>query len=173
MFLSTAIFSKPVQKIFSNPREVLRDLPGVAIKPISYAPFVFQKTALTKVLFKLFEENLSDGDMDFLKGHWLALEVSDANLSMQFSCGPNREVLIRKQGLADASIRGNLKSFIFLAARKEDPDTLFFQRDLVIEGDTNIGLEVKNLMDSLDLEQLPPELTFGVRCAAEYMDVFC
>jgi predicted lipid carrier protein YhbT len=32
-----------------------------------------------------------------------------------------------------------------IAARKQDPDTLFFQRRLVIEGDTELGLYVKNL----------------------------
>ena len=173
MFLSKIAFAKSIHQAFSNPRDVLRELPGAALNPIAHAPFVFQKAALSKLLFKLFEENLAEGDMDFLKGYWLKLDVSDVNLSLQFSCGPKREVLVRKQGPADACIRGSLKSFIFLAARKEDPDTLFFQRDLVIEGDTNIGLEVKNLMDSLELEQLPPELRFGVRCGAEYMEAFC
>jgi predicted lipid carrier protein YhbT len=32
------------------------------------------------------------------------------------------------------------------AHQEEDPDTLFFQRRLVIEGDTELGLQVKNLM---------------------------
>jgi len=34
--------------------------------------------------------------------------------------------------------------------REEDPDTLFFNRKLVIEGDTELGLIVKNLLDSID-----------------------
>lgn len=42
-----------------------------------------------------------------------------------------------------------------MRAEKEDPDSLFFQRRLRIEGDTELGLEVKNLMDSLDLDELP------------------
>lgn len=42
-----------------------------------------------------------------------------------------------------------------MRVEKEDPDSLFFQRRLRIEGDTELGLEVKNLMDSLDLDELP------------------
>jgi O2-independent ubiquinone biosynthesis accessory factor UbiT len=115
---------------------------------------------------------LADGDLDFLQGNWLKIEISDHDLQCLFSCGSLREVLIRQYGESDVCIRGSLKSFILLAARKEDPDTLFFQRDLVIEGDTELGLEVKNLLDSLDLDELPPELLFALRSSAEYMVLF-
>jgi predicted lipid carrier protein YhbT len=37
-----------------------------------------------------------------------------------------------------------------LAARKEDPDTLFFSRRLVMEGDTELGLLIKNTLDAID-----------------------
>jgi len=47
------------------------------------------------------------------------------------------------------------EDLLFIAGGKEDPDTLFFQRRLKIEGDTEQGLEVKNLIDALDIEQLP------------------
>jgi len=79
---------------------------------------------------------------------------------------------MRKQGASDVCIRGDLKSFVLLAAQKEDPDTLFFQRDLVIEGDTDLGLEVKNLLDSLELDELPPELLFAIRSSAEFIVLF-
>ncbi len=62
-------------------------------------------------------------------------------ISWFFSCGPRNEILMQKSAQTDVCIRGNLCSFILLAARKEDPDTLCFQRDLVIEGDTDLGLE--------------------------------
>ena len=35
--------------------------------------------------------------------------------------------------------------------RQEDPDTLFFHRRLSIEGDTELGLLVKNLLDRIEL----------------------
>jgi predicted lipid carrier protein YhbT len=38
-----------------------------------------------------------------------------------------------------------------LAAREADPDTLFFNRRLVVEGDTEIALLVKNTLDTIDI----------------------
>jgi predicted lipid carrier protein YhbT len=38
--------------------------------------------------------------------------------------------------------------------RKEDPDTLFFSRRLLMEGDTELGLLVKNTLDALELPPL-------------------
>ena len=55
-------------------------------------------------------------------------------------------LLTRDQG--EATIRGGWREFLCLATRREDPDALFFQRRLVIEGDTELGLTVKNLLDS-------------------------
>jgi predicted lipid carrier protein YhbT len=34
--------------------------------------------------------------------------------------------------------------------RQEDPDTLFFNRTLDIEGDTELGLIVKNMLDAVE-----------------------
>ena len=70
----------------------------------------------------------------------------------------------------DASFSGCLNDLILIAGRKEDPDTLFFQRRLKIEGDTELGLEVKNLMDSIDLELLPKPLTLLLNQLAEFVD---
>lgn len=152
---------------------MLKRFPNLVIAPAASAPFLLQKSVLSKLMQALFKGALKDGELDFLQGRWLQLEVSDANLRVQISCSTKRDIVIRKSGKADVCIRGTLKSFTFLAAQKEDPDTLFFQRDLVIEGDTDLGLAVKNCMDSRDLQSLPPEINFGVRCSAEYMEAFC
>jgi predicted lipid carrier protein YhbT len=42
-----------------------------------------------------------------------------------------------------------------LATRRADPDTLFFQRRIRVEGDTELGLGIKNTMDSMDWDDLP------------------
>lgn len=58
----------------------------------------------------------------------------------------------------DLAFRANLSAFLQLLARQEDPDTLFFNRDLSIEGDTELGLIVKNMLDAVEwptLSQLP------------------
>ncbi|HBI80195.1 MAG TPA: sterol-binding protein, partial [Marinobacter adhaerens] len=53
-------------------------------------------------------------------------------------------------GPGEATIRGSLAAFRTLAERRQDPDQLFFQRRLVIEGDTELGLSLKNLLDSIE-----------------------
>ncbi|PJC12345.1 MAG: sterol-binding protein, partial [Comamonadaceae bacterium CG_4_9_14_0_8_um_filter_60_18] len=40
---------------------------------------------------------------------------------------------------------------VLLARRQEDPDTLFFNRRLAMEGDTELGLLVKNTIDAIEL----------------------
>lgn len=46
--------------------------------------------------------------------------------------------------------------FMLLAQRKQDPDTLFFSRRLSMQGDTELGLVVKNALDALELPVLDP-----------------
>ena len=53
-------------------------------------------------------------------------------------------------GRPDVTVRASLRDYFALALRREDPDTLFFTRRLVIEGDTELGLVVKNALDSID-----------------------
>jgi len=55
----------------------------------------------------------------------------------------------------DLTFRANLSAFLQMLARQEDPDTLFFSRELSIEGDTELGLVVKNMLDAVDWPQFP------------------
>lgn len=48
-----------------------------------------------------------------------------------------------------------------LARGLEDADTLFFERQLVMEGDTELGLLLKNTLDAIG--PLVPEHSFGTR----------
>jgi predicted lipid carrier protein YhbT len=50
----------------------------------------------------------------------------------------------------DLIFRANLSAFLQIAARQEDPDTLFFNRALSVEGDTELGLIVKNMLDAVE-----------------------
>jgi predicted lipid carrier protein YhbT len=55
----------------------------------------------------------------------------------------------------DLVFRANLSSFLQLVTRQEDPDTLFFNRELSIEGDTELGLVMKNMLDAVEWPRLP------------------
>ena len=61
-------------------------------------------------------------------------------------------------GRPDVVIRAAPRDYLALALRREDPDTLFFARRLAIEGDTELGLIVKNALDAVDRDALPAPL---------------
>ncbi len=142
--------------VLPSPKQALKRLPLHVLRTASKAPLNIQRAVLTKVLERAFQEPLEDGDFEFLQGHWMKVEITDLGLSWYFSHSEQEGLIVSADEVADAAIRGNLKEFMLLATRAEDPDTLFFQRRLMIEGDTEIGLEVKNLMDAVDHDSLPP-----------------
>ncbi|WP_306603050.1 SCP2 domain-containing protein [Azonexus sp.] len=71
-----------------------------------------------------------------------------------FSQGLFRPVF-RPQRAPDLAFAANLSAYLQLLARQEDPDTLFFNRELEITGDTELGLIVKNMLDAIELPKLP------------------
>jgi len=74
---------------------------------------------------------------------------ADARIPLQIHKGYLRAV---RSGRQQITISGNLDDFWQLATGKEDPDTLFFQRRLSIEGDTETGVHIKNLLDALEYD---------------------
>lgn len=69
----------------------------------------------------------------------------------------------------DVSFSASGDDLLLIAGRKQDPDTLFFQRRLKIEGDTELGLELKNLIDAIDIEHLPGLVHEVVAASAELL----
>lgn len=55
----------------------------------------------------------------------------------------------------DLAFAAHLSAYLQLLARQEDPDTLFFNRELEITGDTELGLMVKNMLDAVEWPNLP------------------
>ena len=135
--------------------------PSLLKLPLKVTPFAVQRQVLEQLLSWQFRESVKDGELDFLESKWLKVEVSDLAL-IWFISLQNGNLVVKQQAVADVSICGNANDLILIAARKEDPDTLFFQRRLVIEGDTELGLYVKNLMDAFELENMPAPLRFAL-----------
>ncbi|MFJ3259171.1 SCP2 domain-containing protein [Pseudomonas sp. NPDC086581] len=128
-------------------------------------PAGLQRAVLQRAANRLFAEPLANGAFDILDGHWLRLEVSDLGLAWCFTHDRNG-LRFADACTASVTIRGSWRDFLLLAGRQEDPDTLFFRRRLVIEGDTELGLAVKNLIDSLDPDSLPAWLWSAMRRAS-------
>lgn len=91
-----------------------------------------------------------------LAGKRLRLRAPDAGIGFDFQWSGHAFVPVRPGGEADLSIAASLHDFGLLAARREDPDTLFFSRRLVMEGDTELGLLVKNTLDAVEQPLFDP-----------------
>ena len=142
--------------------EIVRKLPAVIGKPFHLMPFPFQKQLLTPVLLRIFQPALDNGELDFLEGLSIRIEIEDCGLAWTYTYNGHTLEMINVYQ-ADAIIRSEMKYFLLLANRKVDPDTLFFQRKLLIEGNTELGLSMKNLMDTLDLDRLPFPVSKGMQ----------
>ena len=70
----------------------------------------------------------------------------------------NFRPLLQATGTPDLHFSANLSAFLQLLSRQEDPDTLFFNRQLTVEGDTELGLTVKNMLDAVDWSVLTANL---------------
>lgn len=89
-----------------------------------------------------------------LLGKKLRLRVTDAQWAFDFEWTNGRFAACQNKGGADLTISASAYDFVLLARRQEDPDTLFFSRRLSMEGDTELGLLVKNTLDAIELPVL-------------------
>ncbi|QLG89344.1 SCP2 sterol-binding domain-containing protein [Chitinibacter bivalviorum] len=126
------------------PKPIVRILQILPEAPPAFAVV----TALNLVRGQLWPEE----DFAWLEGKTVRLEAVDigCGLSYTFTAGK----FMASQKAPDVTFRACLADYWVIARRQEDPDTLFFQRRLTIEGDTELGLTLKNLMDATDFELL-------------------
>lgn len=131
---------------------------GLLSLPARAIPAGIHSRSLAILLNRLLIDALLQDELDFLEGRILQIEIEDLGLDYRLT--------LLKQKLApgvthrepDVRFGGKLKEFMLLALQKEDPDTLFFQRRLQLEGDTELGLEIKNFLYTLDQDLLPAPL---------------
>lgn len=134
--------------------QLVINAPKVLAVPSAFLPFFVQKKMLSDLLGKVFAEAIEDGDLEFLQDKWLKVEVSDVKLTWYLSFAEDKLIIAENCPNIDVTFSGALNELILIAGRKEDPDTLFFQRRLSIQGDTELGLEIKNLLDNIDFDNL-------------------
>ena len=94
--------------------------------------------------------------LDALIGKRFAIRVLDAGLNLRFAYSTRGFRPLFDTAKPDLTISARSRDFIALMAREEDPDTLFFSRRLLMEGDTDLGLLVKNTLDGIDLPHFDP-----------------
>lgn len=140
------------------------------IKPLSILLRSLPDSVHSELLSRLFNHLLRGQYMVEqlydLDGKRLAIRINDTRTELLFRIEGNQLKRQPKRGGKDWDVRisGKLDAFWQLAGRKEDPDTLFFNRTLAIEGETEAGLYLKNLLDSMDFDlQLHLDAVLGKR----------
>ncbi|UCE31034.1 MAG: SCP2 sterol-binding domain-containing protein [Burkholderiales bacterium] len=107
--------------------------------------------ALATALNAAIRLKLIDGDeLSALEGRVVRIRVTDAGASASVERRDGRFRAASGQAKADVVFSARATAYLQIATRQQDPDTLFFHRRLMIEGDTELGLIVKNLLDAIE-----------------------
>ena len=156
MWLDAAtIFQEPLLVFNRLRRTLVARAPDLFRIPARLMPFALQQLVMERLLQRVFKEALADGDFEFLQDKWLKIEIRDLGLAWFISYQAHQLQIAPQAPRVDVTFAAALNDLVLIAGRKEDPDSLFFPRRLRIEGDTELGLELKNLLDGLDLDSLP------------------
>ena len=142
--------------------------PKILSRIATSMPLKLNAMVVEKVLNTAFAEQISDGDFEFLQDRALQVEIIDAKLFIGLSFQQNRITCFyfnRVACTSDVMLSIDTLNAINLIQQEVDPDTLFFQRKLRINGDTELAHHVKNTIDTLDPEIIPG---FMLRIMAEY-----
>ena len=126
-------------------------LPAPVASLMSRLPQLPPSAALAALLNLVVARDLDRDALAALDGKVVRIVVRDAGLTVTVRCHGWRFAPAGTDAAADTTIGACAHDFALLAARREDPDTLFFARRLTMEGDTEVGLTVKNMLDGVEL----------------------
>jgi len=147
MSLINTLIRNAVDKLPQGGRFALKIIPNQA------PCFVLEQT-----LNKVFSAELKEDEFEFLTLKWLELTVTDLESSWFISHHNNHgqaRLIVKPHANSDVVFKGDFNSFVLMASQKADPDTLFFNRKLLLTGDTELGLEIKSILENLDRDTLP------------------
>jgi predicted lipid carrier protein YhbT len=129
-------------------------MPKALSLPLKILPGKAHGLILSALLNRVFRLQIAESELDFLEGRVVQIKVSDASLRYALTMRDGKLAEAGRQ-VADLTISGSVYDYLLLIAGREDPDTLFFQRHLVMDGDTGLGVHLKNMLAAVDPEELP------------------
>jgi O2-independent ubiquinone biosynthesis accessory factor UbiT len=159
---------------------ILSQAPRLSRHSLALVPDKLKHEAIRKVLELGLKPQLQQGEMDFLIDKWVKIEVLDIGLSFELSIkleltsgqdADTRVLQLRSPRQADVTFSANVPELLLIASGKEDPDSMFFQRKLLIEGDTELGLEVKNLLLAIELDALPKFIRISLEKGSQGLEM--
>lgn len=104
---------------------------------------------LALVLDRVLLPRLDAGARQALAGQTVEVCVTDFGLRVRLALDARGFTPAASPGPARLRVAATALAFWRLAAGEEDADTLFFERALVMEGDTEYGLLLKNTLDAV------------------------
>jgi len=123
----------------SHGRALLRRLPT---EPPSWCA--------ARALDRLLWPRLDAGQRSALQGRIVELELVESGLRLRLRLGPDGFEAVRGRVAAPALLlRARSAALWRLLRGQDDADRLFFERALVMEGDTEYGLVLKNTLDAI------------------------
>lgn len=111
----------------------MRQGPAFLSVPLKFTPFALQRQVLEQLLGWQFRQALEDDELEFLEDRWLKVEVRDLGLKWFVTVNQGKLQVSQHQE-ADVSFSADANDLILIAARKEDPDTLFSNAAYVLKG---------------------------------------
>ncbi|MFJ7566118.1 SCP2 domain-containing protein [Herminiimonas sp. NPDC097707] len=147
-------------------------VPAALAKMLSLLPVYPGSLLFVRALNLLLARHLPSDTQAMLEGRTLRISVLDLQLSFDFQWRAGRFSARRLadniSDEIDLTIGATAHDFLLLAQRKEDPDTLFFSRRLQMEGDTELGLLVKNTLDAIEAPVFDPARLAPMRVLARF-----
>lgn len=111
----------------------------------SAPPSAVVALAINRGLWSRFPAELRQG----LVGQVITLEVTDLGWRLRLRGGPQGFAAAGDEAAATLRIAARASGWWRLARGLDDPDRLFFDRVLMMEGDTELGLLLKNSLDAM------------------------
>lgn len=140
-------------------------LPALPVRLFARPLQPLGRSLLPRAASRALARQIEDGLLDFLGGRVVEISVTDLGLAWRFTFDERRRRVRATRAAADTTIRGDSEALLLLASQRADPDTLFFRRRLLLEGDTELGLQLKNLLDTLEPGDLPLPVAHFLRHA--------
>ena len=139
---------------FTIPRFKLPDFVSAVGNKLPQWPHAVALTTALNGAIKM--KLLPEDNLALLEGRSFLVDVLDTGGRACFTFRDGRfRPLYTHPEEPDLAFRANFSAYLQLLTRQEDPDTLFFNRELSIEGDTELGLIVKNMLDAVEWPKLP------------------
>ncbi len=116
-----------------------------------YTPDFILEQVIASALNHLLGSELSAGELDFLERKLATVNIRDLDFSFTVTAYDKRIKVMIPAQISEVTLRTDQQSLLEMLHNEVDPDTLFFQRRLLITGNTELGLYLKNFIDSLEL----------------------